>query len=88
VVDSDHVELFVESVPTHEGRVATWLSERGLAPEPMRDGVLATGSADRVTAAFGAAPGDRRAARALPVPAELADDVTSVTVVPIPEFGA
>jgi hypothetical protein len=85
---ADHVEVFVECRPDHAQRVMTWLAERGLTAQPMQDGVLVTGSADQVADAFGAAPGDRRTARTLPIPAALADDVSSVAVVPIPEFGA
>jgi hypothetical protein len=88
VETSEFAEVIVECDPADAQRVEAWLAEHGLSADRMRLGVLATGGADRVEAAFGAGVGDRSASRSLPIPPELAGAVRSVTVVPIPRSGA
>ena len=76
--EQQHVEVTVELRPgADSGAVANWLRQHGLDAMPLVVGLLATGDASAVRAAFGAAPQGT-----LPVPDELGADVQSVAVVP------
>jgi hypothetical protein len=73
-----HVEVAVELRPgADSGVVANWLRQHGLDVMPLVVGLLATGDATAVRAAFGAEPQGM-----LPVPEELRAYVESVAVVP------
>jgi hypothetical protein len=76
--EGQHRELVVQLRPGGDlERVEGWLRERNLEALPLVVGLLGTGEAAAVRAAFGAEPeGD------LPVPEELRADVESVSVVP------
>jgi hypothetical protein len=86
VEGSGYFEAIVECDPPQVERVQAWLDERGLGAHRMRSGVLATGSAERMAAAFGGDVGERDRPRSLPIPPELAGVVRSVTVVPVPRY--
>jgi hypothetical protein len=74
--EQQHVEVAVELRPGADpGVVATWLRRRGLDALPLVVGLLATGEATAVRAAFGAEPEGT-----LPVPEELRAHVASVAV--------
>jgi hypothetical protein len=76
--EQQHVEVAVELRPgADRGAVASWLRQHGLDALPLVVGVLATGDASAVRAAFGAEPRGT-----LPVPEELWGQVESVAVVP------
>lgn len=76
--EGQHWEVVVQLRPGGDPeRVRGWLRERNLEFVPLVVGLLATGDADVVRAAFGAELGDE-----LPVPDELRADVVSVSVVP------
>jgi hypothetical protein len=73
-----HVELVVEFRPGADaGVVANWLRQHSLDALPLVVGLLATGDAAAVRAAFGTEPQGT-----LPVPEELRAHVASVAVVP------
>jgi hypothetical protein len=76
--EQQHVEVAVELRPgADSGVVANWLRQHGLDVMPLVVGLLATGDATAVRAAFGAEPQGT-----LPVPEELRAHVESVAVVP------
>ena len=76
--EKQHVEVAVELLPgADEGAVKDWLRQRGLETLPLVVGILATGDAAAVRAAFGAEPHG-----VLAVPEELRPHVSSVAVVP------
>ncbi len=76
--EQQHVEVAVELRPgADRDAVASWLRQHGLDALPLVVGVLATGDATAVRAAFGAEPRGT-----LPVPEELCGQVESVAVVP------
>jgi hypothetical protein len=76
--EGQHREVVVQLRPGGDPeRVRGWLRERSLEVLPLVVGLLATGDAHAVRAAFGAEPEDE-----LPVPDELRADVESVSIVP------
>jgi hypothetical protein len=76
--EAQHVEVAVEVRPgADRGVVANWLRRHGMDAMPLVVGLLATGDATAVRAAFGAEPEGT-----LPVPDELRAHVQSVAVVP------
>jgi hypothetical protein len=76
--EGQHWEVVVRLRPGGDlERVKGWLRERNLEVLPLVVGLLATGDAAAVRAAFGAEPEGE-----LPVPEELRADVESVSVVP------
>jgi hypothetical protein len=76
--EQQHVEIAVELRPGADADVvAAWLRRQGLDAMPLVVGLLATGDAAAVRAAFGAEPQGT-----LPVPEELRAHVASVAVVP------
>jgi hypothetical protein len=76
--ERQHVEVTVELRPGADPDVvSTWLRQHGLDVMPLVVGLLATGDATAVRAAFGAEPEGT-----LPVPEELRARVESVAVVP------
>lgn len=76
--ERQHVEVVVALRPGADpGVVAEWLRRRGLDVMPLVVGVLATGDASAVRAAFGPDLGG-----ALAVPEELRADVESIALVP------
>lgn len=76
--EQQHVEVAVElRLGANRGVVANWLRRHGLDTMPLVVGLLATGDATAVRAAFGADPEGT-----LPIPAELRPHVNSVVVVP------
>jgi hypothetical protein len=76
--EQQHVELVVELRPGADtGVVANWLRQHSLEALPLVVGLLATGDAAAVRAAFGADPEGT-----LPVPEELSAHVRSIAVVP------
>jgi hypothetical protein len=78
MASEQHVEVAVELRPGADpGVVANWLRQHELDAMPLVVGLLATGDATAVRAAFGAEPQG-----ALPVPEELRAQVESVAVVP------
>jgi hypothetical protein len=78
VCEQQHVEVAVElRAGADLDVVANWLRQHGLGAMPLVVGLLATGDATAVRAAFGAEPRGT-----LPVPEELRAHVESVAVVP------
>jgi hypothetical protein len=76
--EQQHVEVTIELRPGADpGVVAKWLRQHGLDAMPLVVGLLATGDATAVRAAFGAEPQGT-----LAVPEELRAHVQSVAVVP------
>lgn len=76
--EQQHVEVAVElRLGANPGVVANWLRRHGLDTMPLVVGLLATGDATAVRAAFGAQPQGT-----LPVPEELRPHVESLAVVP------
>jgi hypothetical protein len=76
--EQEHLEVAVELRPGADPDVvATWLRGHGLEAMPLVVGLLGTGEAIAVRAAFGAEPQGT-----LPVPEELRSHVASVAVVP------
>jgi hypothetical protein len=76
--EGQHCEVVVQLRPGGAPeRVTDWLRRRKLDVLPLIVGVLATGDAAAVRAAFGAEPEGE-----LPVPEELRADVELVSVVP------
>jgi hypothetical protein len=76
--EQQHVEVAVELRPgADRDAVANWLRRHALDAMPLVVGLLATGEATAVRAAFGAEPHGT-----LPVPDELRAHVASVAVVP------
>ena len=76
--EQQHVEVAIELRPGADpGVVSTWLRQHGLDVMPLVVGLLATGDATAVRAAFGGEPEGT-----LPVPGELRSHVESVAVVP------
>jgi hypothetical protein len=77
-VERQHVEVVVELRSGADfGVVADWLRQHGLDVVPLTTGLLASGDATAVRAAFGREPQGT-----LPVPEELRGHVDSVAVVP------
>lgn len=82
--EAQHVEVGVQlRSGADAGVVAEWLRRHALDALPIVAGLLATGDAAAVRAAFGVEPVGR-----LPVPAELEAHVESVAVVPPKRFDA
>jgi len=76
--ERQHREVVVQLRPGGDPeRVRGWLRERNLEVLPLVVGLLATGDAQVVRAAFAAEPENE-----LPVPDELHADVESISVVP------
>jgi len=76
--EGQHCEVVVRLRPGGDPeRVRGWLRERNLEVLPLVVGLLATGDAHVVRAAFDAEPQDE-----LPVPDELRADVESVSMLP------
>jgi hypothetical protein len=76
--ERQHVEVAVEfRSDADPSAVASWLRQHDLDAMPLVVGLLATGDAAAVRAAFGADPHGT-----LPVPEELRAHVQSVAVVP------
>jgi hypothetical protein len=76
--EQQHVEIAVELRPgADRGAVANWLRQHGLDALPLVVGLLATGNASAVRAAFGTEPRGT-----LPVPDEIREHVEAVAVVP------
>jgi hypothetical protein len=77
-----HVEMAVELRPgADRGFVSDWLAQRGLDATSIVVGLLATGDAGAVRAAFGAEPRGT-----VPVPEALRAHVRSLAVVPPKRF--
>jgi hypothetical protein len=73
-----HREVVVQLRPGGDPeRITRWLRRHNLEVLPLVVGLLATGDAAAVRAAFGAEPEGE-----LPVPAELRADVESISIVP------
>jgi hypothetical protein len=80
--DQRHLEVVVELKPGGDAAaVVAWLERQGLATAPLVAGLLASGDRDGVQAAFGSEPRGT-----LAVPAELAEHVASIAVVPPKEM--
>lgn len=76
--EGQHREVVVQLRPGGDPeRVKGWLRRRNLEVLPLVVGLLATGDAAAVRAAFGAEPEGE-----LPVPEELRADVELISVVP------
>ena len=76
--EGQHREVVVQLRPDGDPeRVKGWLRRRNLEVLPLAVGLLATGDAAAVRAAFGAEPEGE-----LPVPEELRADVELISVVP------
>jgi hypothetical protein len=77
-VEGQHREVVLQLRPGgDQDRVGDWLRQRNLEVLPLAVGLLATGDAATVRAAFGAEPEGE-----LLVPAELSADVESISIVP------
>ena len=77
----EYVEAIVAWTGGRSARARDWLVARGFDVIDMRAGLLITGDADAFERAFGVDP-SHAPSRSLPVPADLAADVASITVRP------
>ena len=66
--------------------VNQWLADRGLQAMSMRRGLLISGDGQRFEAAFQVALGSQSLPAVLPIPPELIDVVSSITVPKSPEY--
>ena len=81
----DFIEAWVETraMPPPDS-VAQWFTSRGISVMPAHVGLLASGPRDAFETAFEKPLPSRTTAFSLPVPAELQDDVQSITVASVP----
>jgi hypothetical protein len=76
-----HVELFLKWRPGGEApEVYTWLAKNGLSSLPMKQGLLITGTSDRVEKAFGVSLAGQSLPFEIPVPTELSAHVETIVV--------
>lgn len=66
--------------------VSKWLTDRGLQVVPMRQGLLISGEGQTFEAAFRVALGSQPLPAVLPIPPELQDNVSSITVPKPPDY--